>query len=218
MYAIAEDDEGIAMTTENTPTRDEWSVLRRNVKLSALFHHEKKKRIPPVMLKIPDFRSGGKYRTCVQTCASYIQENATGTPEMCLGLKVYVAKRFSNMVGVKAVVHAVVRKREDKKDNPTKYTYIDPSIEYGESYVLFIPIPDIYSDEQRRIILEDPKNARMGGVIFDLDDESEYTKSVLMNQNEKLLMTEENIYHIPLYIVRGENVYAVDYNGATTPI
>ena len=61
---------------------------------------------------------------------------------MVCGRKVFVAvhKADNKVVGIKGVEHFVVRTPDGK--------YVDPTKEPGEEFILFIPIPTLFTPEQ----------------------------------------------------------------------
>jgi hypothetical protein len=90
-----------------------------------------------------------------------------------LGLKVFAYSPFGEIVGLKAPVHCVLRRRRGGEDD-FDFEYRDCTPEKDEDSVFFIPIPDLLTAEQWKVALERPHAMRLGTVIVNVAVSSDY--------------------------------------------
>ena len=165
------------MFEESTPTVEVWNLLRTSYKAHVKrLWKSKNERTSPVLIRVPPMvRRDPRLKSCVSNCIDLIDANENC--EIRFGLKVFVAKGGDDVIGIKAVVHAVVY------DNDTE-RYTDPSPEEDENKIMFIHIPNMFSPEQKTLILSNPRRVRMGSIIIGLKEPSVYEQVVRMNPQD----------------------------------
>ena len=198
--------------SERTPTRDQWSVLRSMSAVRCLFPKLKRDRHAPCLLATPVAPpTSFGYYTCISTCLAELELEAAW--EVCFGLKVYIGmhKITGEMLGIKAPVHVVLRRRRSSGS----FEYKDPSPEIDERCVLFIPCPEIYSQVQKEMIFANPGDARMGYVLFDLDKSSDSTYSAMVQKVDwgTTFLMADHVEYMPLFMVCDGDVCEVDRQG-----
>lgn len=223
---------------ESTPTEETWTFLRTSYETQTnRLWRSAEDREPPVFIDVPPLNAGEEARlnSCVVNCVEFVDKAMGNSKKMEIrfGLKVfmvqsfggvYVATRTStdffeelfdspppfDIIGVKAVVHTVVYDHEKKR-------YVDPSPEVGESRILFIHIPHMFSEEQTRIILSNPKSVRMGTVGIGVGHPPIYEQierlDVWDNYMERLSVSD-----LDLFIVNGPyaRLHRVEEDGSLT--
>lgn len=197
---------------EHTPTSQEWQLLRRLPEVKGLFPSDKAQRHAPVHINVPrEDDKGTRYRTCVTTCLKALSQTTNRDWEITFGLKVYVATDplSGAFLGVKAPVHAVLRK---KVDGTPKFKYKDPSPEVGETQILFIPIPSMFTDIQRDCIVAAPGCARLGAVLFDFGS-LPYAAACRAASEHDAMLAKEKLSRLMLVVLREDRAYTVDAKG-----
>jgi len=197
------------MFEESTPTAEVWNLLRTSYKghVKRLWK-SKNDRTSPVLIAVPPMvRRDPRLKSCVSNCSDLIGANENC--EVRFGLKVFVAKGDGAVIGIKAVVHTVVY------DNDTK-RYTDPSPEEDESRIMFIHIPNMFSPDQEKVILSNPRGVRMGSVIIGLEEPSVYEQIVRMNPLDNYL-GRHCTADLELFLVNEDNaVLRVEEDGTLT--
>ena len=178
----------------------------------ALFPAAKCHRCRPVHLKVPDATTvGGQYRTCVSTCKATLASMGFSHWEVAFGLKVFVAiePRSGTLVGIRAPVHAVLRRKVDDE----ALEYMDPSPEVDEHHIFFIPIPTLFTAHQKALILASPTSARLGLVLIDLD-ELPYSAACRASDPCDALLAKGNVDSLSLVWVQDGKVFTMCGDGA----
>lgn len=122
-----------------------------------------------------------------------------------MGLKVFAFSPFGEIVGLKAPVHCVLRRR---RRGEADFEYRDCTPEKGEDSVFFIPIPDLLTAEQWKVALERPQAMRLGSVIVNVAVSSDYRPYVdlvkMVNPGDRILGAAN---------VEGLTCYVIDEDG-----
>ena len=135
-----------------------------------------------------------------------------GDEKIRFGLKVFVKCTSPPIVdGIKAVAHAVIEMANGK--------YRDPSPELDETRIMFIPVPDMFSQTQIDEIVDSPEDVRMGIVLCNVQD-SAFSDKVFEVEPATKLMCAPCAGKVRVYkanMQRGE-VYEICRDGSRVAI
>lgn len=126
----------------------------------------------------------------------------------------FASSPFGEIVGLKAPVHCVLRRRSRGKDD---FEYRDCTPETDEDSVFFIPIPDLLSSEQWKVALERPQAMRLGSVIVNVAVSSDYRPYVdlvkMLNPQDRILGAA-NVEGLTCYVIEDGEAWLLTKDGS----